>query len=90
MRLEEIQVLYRQNDTMSLWGIPYTMRPGQSPSDLLAAGNIQGWVWMGTPGWWGSLPRERVQAIQAFLEPIREADAVPTHPGEFSTLADFL
>ena len=32
--LSSIRVLYRQPDTLSLWGIPYDLRPGQSPRDL--------------------------------------------------------
>lgn len=32
--LGEIRVLWRRPDTMELWGIPYSMRPGQSPRDL--------------------------------------------------------
>lgn len=34
MNLNTIRVLWRQPDLMSLWGIPYAMRPGQSPRDL--------------------------------------------------------
>lgn len=33
-QLSRIKVLWRQPDTLSLWGIPYDMRPGQSPYDL--------------------------------------------------------
>lgn len=33
--LSSIVVLYREPDTMTIWGIPYAMRPGQSPRDLL-------------------------------------------------------
>jgi hypothetical protein len=36
-KLDAVVVLYRENDTMHLWGIPYRMRPGQSPADLLRA-----------------------------------------------------
>jgi hypothetical protein len=32
--LTTIRVLWRQPDTMALWGIPYEMREGQSPYDL--------------------------------------------------------
>lgn len=32
--LSSIRVLYRQPDTLALWGIPYDLRPGQSPRDL--------------------------------------------------------
>lgn len=34
MNLNTIRVLWRQPDLMALWGIPYAMRPGQSPRDL--------------------------------------------------------
>jgi hypothetical protein len=34
IKLETIRVLWRQPDLMSLWGIPYAMRPGQSPRQL--------------------------------------------------------
>ena len=36
-RLRDIRVLYREPDTLTLWGIPYEMRPGQQPSDILRA-----------------------------------------------------
>lgn len=32
--LASIRTLYRQPDCLALWGIPYNMRPGQSPRDL--------------------------------------------------------
>jgi hypothetical protein len=32
--LATIRVLWRRDDTMELWGIPYNMRPEQSPRDL--------------------------------------------------------
>lgn len=33
MNLGVVKVLYRDRD-LALWGIPYLMRPGQSPRDL--------------------------------------------------------
>lgn len=32
--LPTIRTLYRQPDTLSLWGIPYVMREGQTPRDI--------------------------------------------------------
>ena len=37
-----MKVLYRQPDNNVLWGIPYKMKPGQSPRDLLNHPN-RGW-----------------------------------------------
>ena len=36
-KLAEVRVLWRQPDTLALWGIPYDMREGQSPNDLARA-----------------------------------------------------
>lgn len=35
--LSKIRVLFRAPDTLDLWGVPYDMRPGQSPRDLWQA-----------------------------------------------------
>lgn len=110
-KLASVRVLWRQSDTMSLWGIPYDLRPGQEPRHLVAAtwpdvtppgwrscdvppkkraGEVpSNWLWLGNPGWNGSLSVEDVAAIKAFLAPIREADMVPTGPGEWSWVAAF-
>lgn len=32
--LDTIVILYRRPDTLTLYGIPYDMRPGQSPKDI--------------------------------------------------------
>ena len=34
MSFSSIKILFRSPDTLTLWGIPYEMRPGQSPGDL--------------------------------------------------------
>lgn len=36
-RLASIRILYRRSDTLTLYGIPYLMRPGQQPGDLYRA-----------------------------------------------------
>jgi hypothetical protein len=91
---------------MALYGVPYDMRPGQAPRDLVAAewpGKIQpgerraaprkyagsvpdDWVWLGSPGWWGTLSLEDQRAVVSFLKPLREKDLVPTGPNEWSPL----
>lgn len=71
--MKGIVKLLRQNDTMSLWG-------------ERADGSR---VWLGSPGWWGSMTRAEREEVQAFLAPLRALDAVPTHPGEWALLSDF-
>ena len=84
MDLDSVQILFRQNDTMSLWGLPHGLRPGQSPRDLQEVNNTKGWIWLGTPGWWGSISRSDIEKIRKFLEGV--GDMVPFHPGEWSTV----
>jgi len=52
-KLASIQVLWRQPDTLTLWGIPYKMRSdvGQQPYDLWKA--RRDYV-PPKPGWYGS------------------------------------
>jgi hypothetical protein len=83
MPLSGIQVLYYQPDTLCLWGIPYDMHPSQSPRDLLQHPN-RGWIWLGTPGWFGSMAPDRKEAVKAYIDNNREH--VPTRPGEWSRL----
>lgn len=88
MNLDTIRVLYR-DENLQLWGIPYEMRReiGQSPRHLAKAGNTKGWVWLGSPGWWGSLSGSDQEAVKAFLD--KHRDAVPGNWYEFSTLSDW-
>lgn len=39
--LGDIKVLFRAPDSLALYGIPYEMRPGQSPSDLWRGRRIE-------------------------------------------------
>ena len=81
-RLATIRVLYRAPDTLSLWGIPYGMRPGQQPRDLQRVGNTNGWIWLGCPGWWYSIPKADQDAITQWLA----ARDVPAWPCEWCTV----
>lgn len=102
-----IRVLYRQPDTMALWGIPYALRPGQSPRDLwegrkipdtIAAargwygrtisspGPRADWVWLGQPGWYGTLSPEMIEATKLFLESLRGLAQIPEDPAEWVDL----
>lgn len=106
MDLNKIQVLWRQSDTMALYGIPYNMREGQSPRDIFMAewpGILQpgerkatprkhsgqvpsDWIYLGNPGWWGSISRDDQAKIQKFLEFFKAKDLIPGGPNEFCEL----
>ena len=78
-----MKTLYRSNTgCMSLWGIPYKMKPGQGPKDLI--GNTENWTWLGSPGWYGSTKTK----ILGILSTIPD-DAIPTHPGEWTDLTEW-
>jgi hypothetical protein len=97
--LSPIRVLWRQPDTLALWGVPYDMRPGQQPGDLWRARqayrpprygvlaspriSLSDWVYLGSPGWWGSMPREDQASVKEWLTG-RDA---PGGPGEWSLMA---
>jgi hypothetical protein len=83
--LDSIKVLFRRDDSLELFGVPYNMRPGQSPRDIFRAGNTRGkWIWLGSPGWWGSMTKGEQALVKAFLAK-HKAD-VPDGPNEWSTL----
>lgn len=103
--LPTIRTLYRQPDTLSLWGIPYAMREGQTPRDIWnaprpdllaqaagrygatmhAPGPQPDWVWLGCPGWWGSIDDSRDQrAIVEWLATL--GDSVPVNPCEWASV----
>lgn len=96
--LDTIVVLWRQPDTLALWGIPYAMREGQSPGDLWRAReahkvprpghygsqriDLSDWICLGWPGWWGSIPREEQAEIKTWLD----GREVPQNPCEWTTV----
>ncbi len=84
--LDSIKVLFRRDDSLELFGVPYLMRPGQSPRDIFRAGNTRGkWIWLGGPGWWGSMSKPEQALVKAFL--VKHKDDVPTGPNEWSVLS---
>jgi hypothetical protein len=87
--LDEIEVLYRDNNgSMSLWGIPYRMNAavGQNPGHLRSRMDdpLGPWVWLGSPGWWGSMTPECMRETKAWLAEL--GDMVPTSPGEYTNV----
>jgi hypothetical protein len=66
------------------------MRPGQQPGDLWRAKrdfmspppgvlgskpiDLSDWIWLGQPGWWGSMSVSQQAEVQAFLDRIREPE----------------
>lgn len=84
MKLSAIKILFREADSMSLWGIPYDMREGQAPRDLLENPK-RNWIWLGCPGWWGSLDTPNQKSIKDFLESVK--DSIPGGPNEWCRLS---
>lgn len=78
--LATLKVLYRHPYNGGLYGLPYGMRPGQTPTDLLRANNTKGWIWLGSQGWWGSLSKRDQKHISRWLESLAD---VPQSPGEW-------
>lgn len=101
--LEDIKVLYRDAN-LNLWGIPYRMRPGQSPTDLFKANreyvaplpghygskqvSLDDWRWLGSPGWYGTLTKDEQVAVTAFLAPWRDSGWVPGGYREWTDLTE--
>lgn len=55
----------------SFHGIPHTMRHGQQPADLLPRFKfLDTWVWLGSPGWYGSMTADQRARAIAFMQPI--------------------
>lgn len=84
--LSSIRVLYRAPDTLCLYGIPYKMRPGQSPRDIWGYRDHpeHGWIWLGSCGWFGDMSKERQAEVKAFLR--AHHDEIPQWPFEWVPL----
>jgi len=103
MKKIKVFALFRAPDTMALWGVTHPLRPGQSPGDLFRAqrdwtppppGTVGsskqphlGWVWLGSPGWWGSMPKERRKLVEEFAE--KHPTLIPESPFEWTDLEEF-
>jgi hypothetical protein len=103
-KLQTIKVLYRAPDTLALYGIPYEMRPGQSPRDLQHARDswtpakpghygskqvdLSDWIFLGYPGSRGTLSASEGEAIAAYLA--EHSGLIPGGPCEWSRVADSL
>lgn len=82
--LARVRVLFRQSDLMSLWGIPYEMRPGgQQPRDIDERWRDD-WIWLGQPGWFGSMSADEIATTKEFLA--KHTDEIPRGPNEWTTL----
>lgn len=101
-KLASIRVLYRGKDLV-LWGIPYGMRSGQNPSDLERAHdnyvplpygtygskqiNLEDWVYLGSPGWYGHLNAQEISSVKSYLSKL-DATLIPQNHYEWVDLAD--
>ncbi len=101
-KLDSIRVLYREADTLALWGIPYKMRPEQSPRHLKQAQrdwkapkpgwhgsnqiDLSDWIWLGNPGWDYDIPEPERVRIKAFLA--KHKDLIPGNPHEWVELPE--
>lgn len=81
--LDTIRVLYTAPETLSLYGIPYQMRPGQAPRDI-GVGWRSDWIWLGSPGWFGSMTVDEIALVKAFLH--RVAIDIPQNPHEWTKI----
>ena len=100
-KLARIKILFRRDDSLTLYGIPYDMRPGQQPGDLWRAHrdyvptrygafgskniDLSDWVYLGEPGWFGIWDAEAIRLIKAWLE--KHAEEIPNNPFEWTRIA---
>lgn len=80
--LATIRVIYCAPETLSLYGIPYEMRPGQAPRDIRT--DLRGdWIWLGSPGWWGMLSKIEQDHVRVFLDARAPKGTCPENPNEW-------
>lgn len=102
--LASIRVLFRRDDSLCLYGIPYDMRPGQSPGDIWRASKAyrprasiyemqaphrdwtSDWIWLGSPGWFGSMSPEAIVRVKAWLAERKAKDEIPGGPFEWNPI----
>jgi hypothetical protein len=99
-KLASIKILFRRDESLTLYGIPYNMRPGQQPGDLWRAWrdyvppqpghygskniDLSDWIYLGEPGWFDITDREEIDAIKAWLA--IHVNDVPDGPFEWTTI----
>lgn len=81
--LDTIRVLYAMPDTLSLYGIPYQMRPGQAPRDIFEKFRHE-WIWLGSPGWFGSMTKAEISLVREFLTTFK--NDIPQNPHEWTKI----
>lgn len=71
--------------------IPDTLKraAGYHGAMLSAPGPSEGWVWLGSPGWYGSMNKEEQALVKEFLAPIRLAGWYPGGPNEWVKRSDW-
>lgn len=81
--LSTVKVLFRRDHSLCLYGVPYTMRRdvGQQPGDLWRAGRTEGWIWLGSPGWWGNMQYPEIKLVQEYLA--QHSEEIPQFPNEW-------
>ncbi len=80
--LATIRVVYLLPDSLTLCGVPYEMRPGQSPKDIQERYRGE-WIYLGGPGWFGDMtPTERA-LTEGFIARMVAGDDLPVNPHEW-------
>jgi RNA-splicing ligase RtcB len=46
-------------------------------------GPLPEWVWLGTPGWYGSMTKEEQELVNRFVDRLRSDGLLPQWPGEW-------
>lgn len=86
-RLPEIRYIYLDSTGANLYGIPYELRPGQSPRDLLRgkfpAAFPRGSLRSATPQDLGWID---LCGLVDFIAEIRRRGAIPDYPNEYRNL----
>jgi hypothetical protein len=88
--LNTIETLFMAPYTLTLYGIPYRMRrdSGQTPRHLFDAGNTSDWIYLGEPGWWGTMDTDRMTEVKEYLATI--PDAIPRGAYQWTDLPTHL
>lgn len=86
--LRQIQVVYLDRNFI-FWGLPYGLRPGQSPRDIdrgpFGDRFRDEWVYLGSTTFYYGQQHERELAVQ-FLNALERTGDQPDYPFSFSVL----